>query len=264
MKDLEKQLENLPPLLAVAFAARCGRRVQPLCRFDGGRRVDLEAIDFALAYAELCANAANTTIDDNKSVVGGSAYAALNYNYVPKAVSSVAKAAAEATAAADNASASGRAAVNVKASAFEAANAARARAAKAARAAVRAAEASAKANARDLAMLVQLGANGIDHIDPTPSGLLGPYWLLGQEPEWWPTNAELSQEEADTAKTPMESEVGPPAVFVAYDPTRVDPEDYAKLIAALGDVVRANGGDGIVHLRTEGYDLDLAKEPVLR
>lgn len=38
------------------------------------------------------------------------------------------------------------------------------------------------------------------------------------------------------------------AVVVAYEPSRVTPEQYSRLVAAVGDLVRVEGGAGIRRL----------------
>jgi hypothetical protein len=34
-------------------------------------------------------------------------------------------------------------------------------------------------------------------------------------------------------------------IFVVWDPAVVDPEDYAEMVAAIGDLARASGGLGV-------------------
>ncbi len=46
-------------------------------------------------------------------------------------------------------------------------------------------------------------------------------------------------------------EVGPPVFAIAWDPQFVTEDEYAELVAILGDLVRANGGAGIRRLIEE-------------
>ncbi len=59
-----------------------------------------------------------------------------------------------------------------------------------------------------------------------------------------------------------DSELGPPNLLIAYDARHVTPAEYAAVVKALGDIVRAEGGAGLVHVRNEGYDLARIEELV--
>ncbi len=57
---------------------------------------------------------------------------------------------------------------------------------------------------------------------------------------------------------PVNKEVSPPAIFLAWDPDILEPEEYAALIAALGDLVRAEGGMGIERLNDGTFELTVS------
>lgn len=78
-------------------------------------------------------------------------------------------------------------------------------------------------------------------------GTLGPLWPEGA-PEW----AEVQE--------PLEGETGPPAVAIVWDPQFVTEDEYAELVAALGDLVRIEGGLGIERVRSRGIGIACAVE----
>ena len=47
--------------------------------------------------------------------------------------------------------------------------------------------------------------------------------------------------------------VSPPVVTIIWDPEFVDPDEYARLVVALGDVARALGCVGVEHLDSTTY-----------
>lgn len=54
-------------------------------------------------------------------------------------------------------------------------------------------------------------------------------------------------------KTISPPTISPPAFSIVWDPELLSPEDYADLVEAIGDVVRAEGGLGIKLLRSNRY-----------
>lgn len=48
-------------------------------------------------------------------------------------------------------------------------------------------------------------------------------------------------------------------VLIVWDPSVVEPDDYAALITALGDLVRAEGGIGVERIGHEGFDIPVSK-----
>jgi len=59
----------------------------------------------------------------------------------------------------------------------------------------------------------------------------------------------------DASKGPVETEKHQlPAFVLVWDPTLIDPEDYAELIDALADLARCHGGKGLIRLRSPGFN----------
>jgi len=55
------------------------------------------------------------------------------------------------------------------------------------------------------------------------------------------------------------SELESPAILaVAWDPELITAEEYAELIVALGDVIRAQGGAGIQRVHSQGFTLPIS------
>jgi hypothetical protein len=54
-----------------------------------------------------------------------------------------------------------------------------------------------------------------------------------------------------------ERQVSPPAVFIGWDPEALSPGEYVELVAALGDLVRAEGGIGIERLNDGTFEVIL-------
>ena len=48
--------------------------------------------------------------------------------------------------------------------------------------------------------------------------------------------------------------------LIVWDPEIVSPEDYAELVTALGDLVRASGGVGVERINGEVADLAFDRE----
>jgi hypothetical protein len=44
-----------------------------------------------------------------------------------------------------------------------------------------------------------------------------------------------------------------PPLVIAYDPSLVTPDQYARLVAALGDLIRLEGGAGLKQLKSRGF-----------
>ena len=61
-------------------------------------------------------------------------------------------------------------------------------------------------------------------------------------PEFFGPAPDLLGETVDASHA---DDAGPPAITIVWDPELVDPADYADLVTALGNVVRAEGGRGI-------------------
>lgn len=58
-------------------------------------------------------------------------------------------------------------------------------------------------------------------------------------------------------------EITEPAVVVVWDPALVSEEQYAELIEAIGNVVRAHGGLGVKLLRPMTFGAAVEAEVVL-
>lgn len=86
---------------------------------------------------------------------------------------------------------------------------------------------------------------------------LGPLWPKG-EPEWF-TEASDSVADAGSRQEYVDS-TSPPMLTIAYDPEVVSPDDYARMVEALGDLVRAEGGLGVKRLQSRGVGLP-SREP---
>ncbi len=54
----------------------------------------------------------------------------------------------------------------------------------------------------------------------------------------------------------------PPSFVIVWDTELVSEDDYARLVTALGDLVRASGGLGVERLRSRGIRvLNKTEEP---
>ena len=249
-EEVEKKLRALPPRLIVAFAARCGRRVQPLAtaywsmsndNLDVKHRSSVnDALTVAQSYAAGVVSVAATT----RATTRASAAAA------------AAAEEAEGDAAAAAAARAGKAAADADADADADAADAAARAARAARAAVDAVDADGAARAAhafahafahaslaaaanaDIAVLVSLAEGGAETVDPTPSGPLGPYWPAGEEPDWW---VEPGQEVTTGKEEPLEE----PSIDVYLDPGGASSDTIAEVLKSLSNLHIAAGGAGL-------------------
>ena len=52
----------------------------------------------------------------------------------------------------------------------------------------------------------------------------------------------------------------PPSFVIAWDPELLDESDYADLVAALGDIVRASGGEGVQRIKSRGFGVPCGAE----
>jgi hypothetical protein len=114
----------------------------------------------------------------------------------------------------------------------------------------------------DYQLLLELsGQAGGELGTPIDLATLGPLWPEGelrwertvQVPSatatWGVGTPKVVVTPADNAT----SEVGPPSLIIAWDPEILSEDDYARLVTALGDVVRAEGGTGIKRLQSRGF-----------
>ena len=256
----ELEISELPLQARVAFAARCARRVLPLFRYG---RPDAppehaKALSHAIRVAEgvgldvgsgggdYAANAVaranvaavNAVAHANASVdVGGDVRGAHAHAYAASSAADAARAAQKAYASVD---ADPALATSADAGALAYAASADAVAA--------AAAVGANANATVVAAInsdfgvlrkAAIEAQWSDHT-PVPPEFFGPMWPNGP-PQGWP---ELDE---DTVKAPSASLdiSSPPQINVIWDPALISPKEYADLITAIGDVVRAAGGIGV-------------------
>ena len=270
------ELAKLPRRAVVAFAARCARRAQPLFAAEWAAPRDfLEAIDRAIGLAESFAAAAKPAYDAAKAAANAAADAAdvaanVAANVVadaaPKPAYFAAIAGANAAAAAaaakfaDVAANVANAAANV---AYAAANADTVTdvASAAAHAAAVYANSAYAADTVDVATsgvlrdFVRLRAaaqteNWTNNDTPVPPEFFGPMWPDG-EPEGWPksTQSESTPQQID--------EVSPPLISILWDPEVVTEDEYADLVEALGNVVRAHGGAGLKRIDSTGFGVEI-------
>ena len=45
----------------------------------------------------------------------------------------------------------------------------------------------------------------------------------------------------------------PPSFVIVWDPEIISEDDYADLVTALGDIVRASGGEGVQRIKSRGF-----------
>ena len=82
-----------------------------------------------------------------------------------------------------------------------------------------------------------------DNLAISPSAL-GEMWPSGI-PDWGDDSLEIDSI----------TEVSPPILTIVWDPELVSEDEYAEIVAAIGDIVRSEGGVGLQRLRTEGYGI---------
>jgi hypothetical protein len=78
----------------------------------------------------------------------------------------------------------------------------------------------------------------------------GPLWPDGP-PVGWP-NAEVAGGVAIGGSAPVES-VSPAVIALVWDPSVVSADEYAELVDALADLVRAEGGQGLRRLDSRQF-----------
>lgn len=253
----EKDLKKLSPRARAAYAARCARRVQPLYTSADPRHI--EAVENAIAMAERFAGGAcavHTAVPDayaaaiRAATAAGAAYAA--YAADAAAALGAALGAADADAFPDVAYA---AAVRMCNAADAAARAYAARTVAAGGVAVAATRAAlAICVSNDYRRLLGLSpARGRKKDRPVDVATLGPLWPDG-EPDWYTRAVKARQQDASSKlELDQDATVGPPALVIAYDPDLVSEDDYKRLVAAIGDIVRSEGGAGLKRLKSRGY-----------
>ena len=103
--------------------------------------------------------------------------------------------------------------------------------------------------------------------DPSESGPLGPLWPDGA-PDWY-TNGlgrmraalvEAGRFVPGDNSPASDTSVSPPAIVLVWEPGVLKPDDYAELVAALGDLVRSEGGAGIQRVKAQGFGVPVAEE----
>lgn len=253
---IPEEIEQLPLWPRVAFAARCARRIQPRFRLpeDHPDRIKhVRAIDGAIALSEQSAHA--------NAYVKAGAYA------------NAARAAAVAAVAAHDAHDAARAARAARAAAYAAVDAATEFIDAASNAAVADAVAYAAADAasavrQDFETLVEhTRQSGWTDETPVLPTVFGPLWPDG-EPAWFTEGKEWQRRvlageiggnkdvfvggEAAFEGAAAADSVPVPKVRVLWDPNALSDEDYARLVAAVGDVVRAGGGSRLVPVEESG------------
>jgi S1-C subfamily serine protease len=97
--------------------------------------------------------------------------------------------------------------------------------------------------------------------DPIDFKRLGRLWPTG-EPRWARASGSgfvvseglvVSNNHVLADHDAMAGEVGPPSLIIAWAPDLLSEDDYARLVTALGDVVREEGGVGIKRLQSRGF-----------
>jgi hypothetical protein len=108
-----------------------------------------------------------------------------------------------------------------------------------------------KANRRDFTRLSETSKqHGWTDKTPVPLEVFGPMWPDG-EPEGWP---KATQPRGETRHI---DEVSPPLISILWDPEVVTEEEYADLVEALGNVVRAHGGAGLKRIDATGFGVEI-------
>ncbi len=221
-----EKLSKLPRAALIAFAARCSRRIQPLHRhyWPDVSLSELQEIETDITDAEHAAMAA-VTLQSRLS----------KGSLIERLVDSTPQSAALRTATAARASAtipyaSPGEVTHIVRDTFAALNGV-------AGSNSQLAVAGHQAVLQDLNLLVHAAKEGrwLDNT-PVPPQFFGQMWAQGQ-PEGWPKQLDVGQV---------------PVLIAAWDPKFITPDEYATLIAAIGDLVRADGGEGLVKIREIG------------
>lgn len=237
----------------VAYAVRASLRVRPLFRSDN--LVHEEAVDAANQISMEFVGAAGGTHVDARVIAKVAGDIAVNDVYTINAnavVRAAANAAAATCAAVDADLRFGTSGVDAN-DTVEATYSAVDDATRAARAGEIANECRS-----DYEKLLELTGDAAGELgDPINLDRLGPLWPKG-EPEWF-TEASDSVADAGSRQEYVDS-TSPPMLTIAYDPEVVSPDDYARMVEALGDLVRAEGGLGIKRLQSRGVGLP-SREP---
>jgi hypothetical protein len=247
----------------VAFAARCARRVQPLFThfWPGAPKEHVEAIDRAITLSEASARVgrAEASLSTAAAAADTAALAALAALAAVRASASAALAAASAALAADaDAAATTAADAAAATAADDAAAAARAASLAAAEVYVAAAWADYESlrailsNRKKKLFATLLDRDRAISVDVAN---LGPLWPLG-EPQGWPQSTDRKATGRDTEESSTLDTLSPPVFLIAWDPHVVSDEDYAAIVTALGNLVRAEGGLGIQRVRSQAVPVN--------
>jgi hypothetical protein len=217
----QEEIEKLPRFAAVAFAARCARRVQPLfiAGWPDAPRQHIDAVDRAITVAERSAAGAP----------GGAYAAAAAAATAGAAAATAARAARAAMHAADAAVRAADAVYDPALAVAVVAAAVDAVAARAARAAVTAARAAIRQDFEQLLSAAERDEWTYD--TPVPPEFFGPLWPEG-EPKGWPTTT-----------GPTQPGIEPLTLLI--DPGTASPEEIGELLAEISALYRMLGGSGI-------------------
>jgi hypothetical protein len=90
---------------------------------------------------------------------------------------------------------------------------------------------------------------------PSAKPPLGPLWPNGA-PDDWPG---LERSPAPSGPAGSAFKGSSPSFVVVWDPKMITPGEYARLVEALGDVVRAAGGTGVERVRTDTFGAPAGK-----
>jgi hypothetical protein len=264
LASLSDKIKQLPLHAKVTFASRCARRVQPLTQVLP--KADYHAIEGAIRAAEQFAKGEVNAIGSAAKAAAEAAshaayapyYAATNADhFAANAARAAAEAASHAAYAAYFANAANATAhahaddhAALEADTY-AANAAYAADAADARAVGTVILINALATDIDRLLALNLGKRGTkgQAIDPSEAGPLGPLWPEGK-PEWY-RNPPTSSKPTEPPQVPISQP--DPALFIVWDPEVLSPDEYAQLVKSLGDLARAEGGAGVVRLRSRGF-----------
>lgn len=62
---------------------------------------------------------------------------------------------------------------------------------------------------------------------------------------------------SDPATQPKSPDENEPAIVIVWDPELISEEDYADVVEAVGNVIRAHGGAGIRLLKPNTFDAEV-------
>lgn len=249
---MEQEVLALPRWAQVAFAARCARRVLPLIPSDWKRVLvsQIQSLERAVGAAEFAAaqgasfapGGHTEEMAEEAAAVAAKAPHKGPQELAPSVSYFAARAVSQAaTAAARIGSRTGDAFAVVAGAAADAARAID------------------NVSGRDAARVIRDDFDRIIYTaraeqwaddTPVPPEFFGPLWPNGP-PSGWPTEEPLAGQLETEPVHILRRE--PPRIAVIWDPAMISAKEYAELVTALGDVVRAAGGLGVERARSDDF-----------